>query len=154
MNRVLLSGRITKDIQLRAEQKRGKPFTRFTVAVNREMQSENSVDYIDCVAFGKVAQMLKKHARKGTRIILEGRWRCGKYTNLAGITVWSNVVWVNFVEIVDWQYDPDTDRLPPEFSRKKPLDKYPELDMDNFDEDEIESVMHEVTLDDPYMPRR
>ena len=52
-----------------------------------------------------------------------------------------------------WEYDPEKDRLPPEFSRKKPLDKYPELDMDNFDEEEIESVMHEVTRDDPYMPR-
>lgn len=154
MNRVLLSGRLTSDIKLRAEEKRGKPFTRFTIAVNRELQSAKSCDYIDCVAFGKVAQMLKKHARKGTRIIVEGRWRCGKYTNLAGITVWSNVVWVSFVEVVDWHYDPQTDRLPPEFSQKKPQDKYPELVVDDSTEDEIESVMHEVTRDDPYMPKR
>lgn len=151
MNRVLISGRLTKDIMLRVE-RRGKPFTRFTLAVKREMG--DGEDYIDCVAFGKVAQLLKKRTKKGVRIYVEGSWRTGKYTNIHGLTVWSNVVWVRYVEIIDWQYDPETDRLPPEFFRKDPDPKYPELAIadEPLDSETAGRIIAEVTKDDPYMP--
>jgi len=154
MNRVLISGRLTKDIELKAERNRGKPFTRFTLAVQREMGT--GIDYIDCVALGKVAQLLKKRTKKGVRIYVEGCWRTGKYTNFNGITVWSNVVWVRYVEIIDWQYNPQIDKLPPDISRRKQPDKYPELAIadEELDEEASEQIFREVTLDDPYMPKR
>ena len=120
MNSVMLLGRLTKDIQLRTEKRYGKPFTRFTLAVDRAMGT--GTDYIDCVAFGKVAQRLKQSTGKGSRMIVEGAWRTGKYTNSIGMTAYSNVVWVRRIDIIDWRWK-TSDRLPPDISRRRSLER-------------------------------
>lgn len=154
MNSVKLLGRLTKDIELRTEKRYGKPFTRFTIAVDREMGT--GTDYIDCVSFGKVAQRLKQSTSKGSRLIVEGAWRTGKYTNTMGMTTYSNVVWVRRIDIIDWRWK-TSDRLPPDISRRYASKKYPELDIADEPLDseikEQEQIIGEVTRDDPYMPK-
>jgi single-strand DNA-binding protein len=70
MNRITVLGRLTKDIELKQSQG-GKTFANFSVAVPREMNREE-VDFINCVAFGKTAEIIQKHFGKGNRILLEG----------------------------------------------------------------------------------
>ena len=71
MNRVILKGRLTKDIELRYTQSaEPKAFAIFSVAVNR---FKEGADFINCKAWGKTAEFLNKYFTKGQEILLEGR---------------------------------------------------------------------------------
>lgn len=89
MNKVILVGRITKN----AEVQRGNSiFCRFNIAVDlrfRKEGDEQTVDFINCVGFGKTAEFLEKYGAKGTKFVLEGRLQTGRYANDAGATVYT-----------------------------------------------------------------
>ena len=89
MNKVILVGRITKN----AEVQRGNSiFCRFNLAVDRRFRiegEEQTVDFINCVGFGKTAEFLEKYGAKGTKFVLEGRLQTGRYANDVGTTVYS-----------------------------------------------------------------
>ena len=73
MNKVILKGRLTKDIELRYTQSaEPKAFAMFGVAVNRQFKKDEC-DFINCKAWGKTAEVLGKYFKKGQEILLEGR---------------------------------------------------------------------------------
>ncbi len=78
MNRVCLVGRLTKKPEL-SYTSSNKVFTRFTLAVNRIGQKDQS-DFINCVAWNKSAENLTYYMDKGSRISVEGRIQTGSYT--------------------------------------------------------------------------
>lgn len=72
MNKIELMGRLVADVELKkATKKDGADYTRFTIAVPRKLVKDK-VDFIDCVAFGKIAETISKYCRKGQRIIVCG----------------------------------------------------------------------------------
>lgn len=75
MNTILLSGRITKDIELRYTSSQ-KPFALFTLAVNRDKEK---TDFINCAAWDKTAELLNKYCAKGSMVLLEGRLQVEPY---------------------------------------------------------------------------
>ena len=63
MNKTILMGRLTRDPEIRtAAGESGTTIARFTLAVNRRFRrdSEESADFISCVAFGKTAEFIEK----------------------------------------------------------------------------------------------
>ena len=44
----------------------------------------DETDFINCVAFGKVAELMKKYLQKGDRIAVEGKIQVGKYATKEG----------------------------------------------------------------------
>ena len=82
MNKVILIGRITKDIEVKKSQG-NKHYTRFSLAVPRPMVKDET-DFINCVAFGKVAELMEKYLHKGDKIAVEGKIQIGKYTTKDG----------------------------------------------------------------------
>lgn len=82
MNKVVLIGRITKDIELKKSQE-NKYYTRFNLAVPRPM-TKDETDFINCVAFEKTAELMEKYLHKGDRIAIEGKIRVGKYSTKEG----------------------------------------------------------------------
>ena len=70
MNKVELLGRTTADVELQ-KTKDGKEYARFTLAVQRRLDKEKT-DFLDCVAFGKLAEVISKYVKKGNRIIVCG----------------------------------------------------------------------------------
>lgn len=76
MNKVDLTGRLTKDPQSRwtngQESKEQICIVRFTLAVNRR-KKDAGADFISCVAFGKNAESLEKYCKKGTKLEISGR---------------------------------------------------------------------------------
>lgn len=78
MNKALLTGRLTKPVELRKTQS-GKAVTRFTLAVNR--QQKDTADFINCLAWEKSAEYLNSYAGKGDLIELEGRLQVSTYDN-------------------------------------------------------------------------
>lgn len=84
MNKVVLMGRLTRDPEVRYSQGNNTTtVARFSLAVDRRIKRENeaSVDYINCVSFGKSAEFAEKYFRKGTKIVICGRIQTGSYTN-------------------------------------------------------------------------
>ena len=77
MNIIALSGRLIKDPELKSGQS-GKVYARFTLAVDRPMQ-KGEADFINCVAFGKTAELIGEYLRKGRKVGIIGRLQMGKY---------------------------------------------------------------------------
>ena len=70
INRVVLVGRLTRDVEVRKTQS-GISVASFTVACDRRFSSQNqqnqeqSADFISCVAWRQTADFLGSYARKG-----------------------------------------------------------------------------------------
>ena len=77
MNVTVLVGRLTKDPEVKFGQT-GKAYARFTLAVNRPF-SKDEVDFINCVAFGKTAELIAEYLRKGHKVGITGRLQMNKY---------------------------------------------------------------------------
>ena len=101
MNKVSLTGRLTRDPDIRYSQdEKTVVIARFTLAVNRRFHKdgEQQADFINCVCFGKTAEMVEKYFRQGMKMDLTGRIQTGSYTNKDGVLVYFDHVSV--VELV------------------------------------------------------
>ena len=103
MNKILLVGRLTKDVDTRYSQDGQTAISRFTVAVDRRYKKDNeqTADFISCIAFGKTAEFIGKYFTKGQRIGLEGRWQTGSYTNKEGAKVYTNDCAIESLEFAE-----------------------------------------------------
>lgn len=76
INRVILTGRLTNDIELRTTNDK-TPYAFFTLAVNRSFagsnQSSTPTDFIPCIAWRVTAQTMSKYLHKGSLIGVEGK---------------------------------------------------------------------------------
>ena len=97
MNRVILTGNLTKDIELR-NMGDGKAVAKFSLAVKR-INGES--DFISCVAFGTQAETLSKCTRKGSKLGIEGHIQTGSYTNAEGKKVYTTDVMLERMEFLD-----------------------------------------------------
>lgn len=81
MNKVILIGRIPKDIESKLTTNQ-KQYCMFSLAVQREFKNpdgEYDSDFINCKAFGNTAELLSNYCRKGDRISVEGRIQNNNY---------------------------------------------------------------------------
>lgn len=104
MNKVILMGRLTRDPEVRYTQGDGAmAIARYTLAVDRRFKrdSENTADFISCVAFGKTGEFAEKYLKKGTKILVSGRIQTGSYTNKDGIKVYTTDVIVEEHEFAE-----------------------------------------------------
>lgn len=85
LNACILMGRLTADPELRTTQT-GKSVASFSLAVDRDFQQagEKQADFIGVVAWGKTAEFIDKHFRKGRMIAVVGRIQTRTYTDKDG----------------------------------------------------------------------
>lgn len=105
-NSVTLCGRLTKDPAIRVSQS-GKSSVTFTLAVQRVF-AKNGVkeaDFIMCVAFGKTAELIDKHCRKGTMLLTHGEWHVDRFTDRNGNTQYTNQMTVESISFVSNKSD-------------------------------------------------
>jgi single-strand DNA-binding protein len=76
-NKVILIGRLTKDPDARVTNS-GLPVASFTLAVNRNY-GEREADFINCVCFRKLAEIVGRYVRKGSLISVDGRLQTRSY---------------------------------------------------------------------------
>lgn len=114
MNKVLLTGANTRDIELR-NMGDGKAVTRFTLAVKR---FNDEADFISCVAFGQTAELIKKCVKKGTRLLVEGHIQTGSYTNAEGKKIYTTDVMVERIEFMDRKSDTQEEKSSSEIIRE------------------------------------
>lgn len=93
MNKVILMGRLVRNPDVKYTQGQIQTaVARFTLAVDRRYKKENeqSADFISCIAFGKIGEFVEKYLNKGTKIVLDGHWQTGSYTNKDGQKIYTN----------------------------------------------------------------
>lgn len=104
MNKVILMGRLTRDIEIRySAGDSAMAIARYTLAVPRRFKREGEadVDFISCVAFGKAAEFAEKYFRQGTKIAITGRIQTGSYTNRDGQKVYTTDVVIEDQEFAE-----------------------------------------------------
>lgn len=105
MNKVELIGRLTRDPEIRYSQgENQQAIARYTLAVDRRFRkegSEQTADFIGCVAFGRQAEFAEKYFHQGIKIAVTGRIQTGRYTNKEGQTVYTTDVVVEEQEFAE-----------------------------------------------------
>ena len=102
MNKVILIGRLTKDVDFRKGDN-DKVSARFNLAVNRRFKNANGdteADFPSCVAFGKTAEFINNYFKKGSAIAITGRIQTGSYEK-DGAKVYTTDVFVDEAEFVE-----------------------------------------------------
>ena len=105
MNKVILMGRLTRDAEIRyTPGDNSLAIARFSLAVDRRHSKnaeEQSVDFINCIAFVKMAEFFERFGCKGTKFVVEGRIQTGSYTNKDGQKVYTTDVVVENAEFAE-----------------------------------------------------
>ena len=104
MNKVILMGRLTRNPDVRYSQgEKATCVARYSLAVNRRFRrdGEPDADFINCVAFGKLAEFAEKYLKQGTKIVISGRIQTGNYTNRDGVKVYTTDVVVEEQEFAE-----------------------------------------------------
>lgn len=87
-NQVGLMGRITREPEIKFLQSTNNSVIRFSVAVERDYKTAGEerpkADFINCVAWNKMAEFISKNFAKGSMIMLTGRIETGSYDNANG----------------------------------------------------------------------
>ena len=79
INRVILTGRLTADPELRYTSKE-TPVANFALAVGRfKKNGEDSADFIRCIAWGRLAKVANDYLKKGRLVAIEGRLHSRRY---------------------------------------------------------------------------
>lgn len=103
MNKVILTGRLTKDIELRFTNDQ-KAVTSFSLAVDRGTRKDDGsseADFPRVNCFGKTAENLSNYCHKGSLVLVEGSIRTGSYQNKNGETVYTTDISAYRVEFLD-----------------------------------------------------
>lgn len=85
MNSVNLTGRITKEPELKTTQE-GKNYVFFCLAVDggKDKQGNKITDFIDCIAYTYSADFIGKYVHKGDLLEVNGRLHISERTDEAG----------------------------------------------------------------------
>lgn len=138
MNKVILIGRVTKDIELKATDS-GKQYVQFDVAIDNGKDKDGNsrdADFISCTAWEKQAETLSVYVHKGHKVAIEGSIKVDKYQNAEGENRYKTYVLVRGFE----------------FLESKPKDNYtpsePDyLDKTGYTKEEIDDI---PLPDDPF----
>ena len=82
MNKIILTGRTTKNAELSYLPGVGTPKMAFSLAVERNYQKDKNnkkVDFINCEMLGKHTENLTQYITKGKAILVEGELNIEQY---------------------------------------------------------------------------
>ena len=106
MNQVIISGRLTRDPEVKYGASSQKAVARFCVAVDkgRDKSGQNrGANFLNCVAFDKTAETLERFSGKGLRVAVIGRLETGSYQNKEGQEVKTTDIIADRIEIIDFK---------------------------------------------------
>jgi single-strand DNA-binding protein len=130
MNKLLISGRLTRDAEQRFLPS-GKAVLQFSVANNTGIAENQQTHYFDCSLFGKRAEgKLKDYMLKGTAVIVEGEISLNTFQKNDGTTGASLRVFVQNVELIGGKSEGGQEQRP----QQRPAKPVQQQQYDNFDE--------------------
>lgn len=100
MNKVIVSGRICNDLELRAIST-GSRILNINLAVSRDKEH---TDFVKIVAFGKTAETLHNYCKKGDKILVEGSISTSQYEK-EGLKLTDYSIMANRIEFLEMKKD-------------------------------------------------
>lgn len=97
-NSVILTGRITKDLELKPAGQ--TQVTNFSMAVDNPFKRDDA-SFFDIVAFGKTAELLNNYCGKGSKILIEGNLKQDRFQDKQGNNSSAVRVIANRIEFLD-----------------------------------------------------
>lgn len=99
INQVVLTGRLTKDVELRATTT-GTPVTNFTIAVDdyNSNAKETTTYFFECIAWNNQAKFVAEYCNKGTPVAVSGRLTSRSYDRKDGTKAFVTEVVCNNVQ--------------------------------------------------------
>lgn len=100
MNKCFLRGNLTRDVELRTTGG-GKSVANFSIGVRRDFKNADGLydsDFINCVAYGSLAETINKYFHKGSGIIVLGHIQTGSYEKDDGTRVHTTDVVIESIE--------------------------------------------------------
>ena len=126
MNRVVLIGRLTKDIDVRYTTTQ-KVVATFSLAVNREFknpQGEYETDFFNVVIWGKPAELAGNTLKKGNKIAIDGRIQNRSYDAKDGTKRYVTEIIANGFEYLEKREQPkDMASMGTDVTKNMPFDE-------------------------------
>ena len=107
MNRVNLIGRLTKKAEIRFTEK-DIPVASFTLAVPKKKEE---ADFINCVAWDRLAEIIEKYTDKGKQIAIEGKIQTRNWTDENGNKHYTTEIVVDNLELLGNKVEDTTDEI-------------------------------------------
>ena len=106
MNHFVGIGRLTRDPEVRYTQS-GKACAKFTLAIDRRKSGDGKqqADFISCVAWEKLAEVISQYVSKGQKIAVEGRIQTRSYDAQDGTKRYVTEVVVGSMEFCESKRD-------------------------------------------------
>ena len=130
MNKVFLSGNLTRDPEVRYTQT-GMAYARLGIAINRRYKEKETVDFFNLVAWNKTAEFCGRYMTKGTRVLVEGNLRTNSYENKDGVKVNTVEIWIDNIEFAGSKRSSSSGDDGGNYS-EQPSDRYSEQSSDSY----------------------
>lgn len=133
MNKVLLTGNLTKDPNDLKQTQGGTSQGLITVAVSRHRKDDQgnwTADFINVTTWGKTAENCKAYLKKGSAVEVVGHIRTGKFQNQQGETIFTTSIEAETVTFLSKPKN-ENDDVP---AQRGPVD--PQTGMSVVDEDD------------------
>ena len=84
MNKIFLTGNITKDAELRYTAN-DKAYSKFSIANNEGYGDNQKTNFFNCTLWGKSAENLNRFLTKGQKVLITGKVEINDYKDKEGI---------------------------------------------------------------------
>lgn len=136
MNKVILSGNLCKDIDLKYTSNNIAALQN-TIAVKNDFKNksgEYESQFINFTAYRTTAEYLAKYAAKGVKVLLEGRWNNRNYEKEDGTKVYISEVIVERAELCSSPVKSEAEAEKPQEERFDPFAEFGESVVINDDD--------------------
>ena len=99
MNRVLLTGRLTRDPELRTTAG-GKAVVQFAIATHEFAAGKERSEFHSIVAWGRLAETCGRYLGKGQQVAIEGRLQTRTWDDAKGDRHWKTEIIASHVEML------------------------------------------------------
>ena len=156
MNKVIITGRLTRDPESRMTQS-NLEVSRFSVAAQSDFVNKNGereVEFINCVAFNRLAGTINKFCKKGSLIGIQGRIRNSSYDAQDGSKRYTTDVVVEQMEFLgsrsnggeSQSFSGSSNAYSPENN------SMPDIETTDISEDPYKNFGEEITLSSDDLP--
>lgn len=142
LNKVILIGRTTKDIELRRTNS-GTAVVSFTLAVDNRFvlkDGKTSTDFISCIAWSNTAEIMEKYVKKGMLIAVEGRIQTRTYENKEGNRVYVTEVVCENMRMLESKGGQDERNSISNLEDYAPVNTEKESEEENFNNDDAYDI--------------
>ena len=152
MNKVILTGRLTRDPESRMSAN-SMEVSRFSLACQNDFVSrdgERSTEFVNCVAFGRTASTINKYCAKGRMIAVTGRIRNSSYDAQDGSKRYTTDVIVENFEFLGGTNGGESSSVPRETTSNNT--SVSNIETTDVSEDPYKDFGEEINISDDELP--